>query len=430
MAAALVGRERGRGGDHVQFNGQSHTAQDSSSLLHRAVSVPSRSMSTVPSGLSNVPSSMSSSAPSHKRRASDKLGSYVALDILPEKGDHNLNPLIATPGLEKTIIPTTAKTESRWLWLLLYFLLNLALTLQNKVVLMRFPYPFTMTAVHIFISGGGSLLLQLRSIEPSSTKSRKVLIVLALYSVLYTINIAMSNVSLGLVSVPLHQVIRSLTPFFIVVMSLLLVTIPVTTILSLVPVVLGVGMATFGNYSCTFLGLAFTLFGTFLASLKSVVTNIILGGNLSRNLSFASIQITPSELLFWMSPLAFLQCISYAYGAGELAQIAQNDNWHVPLLLSNGLIAFALNYTSLTANKSFGALTMTVAANIKQVLVILVSIGYFELQVSALNAAGIAMTVLGGGLYALAEHRRRDADSRPPERDDYDEEDDNSDKEP
>lgn len=74
---------------------------------------------------------------------------------------------------------------------------------------------------------------------------RETLILVA-FSSLYTVNIAVSNLSLNLVTVPLHQVVRSTTPLFTIVISILLFgkSYLFQTYMSLVPVVIGVCLAT------------------------------------------------------------------------------------------------------------------------------------------------------------------------------------------
>jgi uncharacterized membrane protein len=113
----------------------------------------------------------------------------------------------------------------------------------------------------------------------------------------------------------------------------------------------------------------------------------------------------PLELLYRMSPLAFLQTLVYAYFAGELSSAQmyvaeQMGRREFIILLTNGVIAFALNVISFTANKKTGALTMTVAANVKQILTIVLSIMFWGLAVSWLNGIGIILTLVGGAWYA------------------------------
>jgi hypothetical protein len=85
-----------------------------------------------------------------------------------------------------------------------YFLLNLLLTLHNKLVLSSFPFPYLITSIHTLCTAFGVRFLRSRgAYVPAVIRmmSREG-VVLGMFSVLYTMNIAASNVSLHLVSVP------------------------------------------------------------------------------------------------------------------------------------------------------------------------------------------------------------------------------------
>ena len=103
------------------------------------------------------------------------------------------------------------------------------------------------------------------------------------------------------------------------------------------------------------------MLGTFLAALKTVVTNLIQTGGGNR------LKLHPLDLLMRMSPLAFIQCVVYGYFTGELDRVraygaTQMTRGKAIALLVNGVIACGLNIVSFTANKKAGALTMTVSA--------------------------------------------------------------------
>lgn len=158
---------------------------------------------------------------------------------------------------------------------------------------------------------------------------------------------------------------------------------------------LGVGFATCDEYKFTYIGFFLTVLGAVLASIKTIVTNRVQVGRLKLN---------PLDLLFRMSPLAFIQCIFYAYVTGELDRVSEfaTDNITINLasgLFLNGVIAFALNIVSFTANKKTSALTMTVAGNVKQVLSIVLSVIIFDYAITSTNSFGIILTLIGGAWY-------------------------------
>ncbi len=158
------------------------------------------------------------------------------------------------------------------------------------------------------------------------------------------------------------------------------------TYCSLVPVIAGVGLATYGDYAATTLGFITTLLGAFLAAVKTVTTNRIQTG---------SLRLPAIEILHRMSPLALVQSLAFASLFGEIeefrkhALIEHRLNFNVvAVLLMNGIIAFGLNVISFAANKKVGALTMTVAANVKQILTIVLSVAFFKLVVGTMHALG------------------------------------------
>lgn len=192
-----------------------------------------------------------------------------------------------------------------------------------------------------------------------------------------------------MVTIPFHQVLRATTPVFTIAIYRFYYsrTYSSDTYVSLVPVILGVGLATYGDYYATMLGFFLTLLGAILAALKTVVTN---------RMQTAGLHLTANELLYRLSPLAFMQSIAMAYLNGEFSGIDKflyeqgNLSMKVFLIfLINAAMAFGLNVTSFTANKKTGALTMTVAANVKQILTVLLAVMFWHLKVSFINACGM-----------------------------------------
>ncbi|OSD00468.1 TPT-domain-containing protein [Trametes coccinea BRFM310] len=321
--------------------------------------------------------------------------------------------------------------RSEAFWLALYFAFNLGLTLYNKGVLVRFPYPYTLTAVHALCGTLGGYALRSKGMYQPARLDVRSYAVLAAFSVLYSVNIAISNLSLQLVTIPFHQVVRAATPIFTTLLSALILgsTISSAKIAALAPVMLGVILATYGEYYFTALGLLLTLLGTILAALKTIYTNVLQSHpkltrrpESKRPTSFLlppSLNLHPLDLLTRMSPLAFVQCVAYAYMSGEFNRIQSPrpsnpestlsvvDGLPLLLLLGNGIIAFGLNVVSFTANGKVGALNMTVAANVKQVLTIVLAVAVFDLTITPTNALGIMITLLGGAWYAAVEYSEK-----------------------
>ena len=161
-------------------------------------------------------------------------------------------------------------------------------------------------------------------------------------------------------------------------------------------VILGVCLATYGDYYFTAWGLILTLFGTILAALKTLATHEIQTASIvarpikthprsyylrtpfgAATISLAlfprfrrhHLQMHPLDLLTRLSRLAAVQCVIYAYFFGEIDYVRQwtsrsNAARQIVLLSGNGIIACALNIVSFEANRRSGALTMGVAGHL------------------------------------------------------------------
>ncbi|PTB37800.1 uncharacterized protein TrAFT101_005322 [Trichoderma asperellum] len=296
-------------------------------------------------------------------------------------------------------IPSTVK----FTWLGTYFFLSLVLTLYNKLVLGMFHFPWLLTFLHTsFASVGTYVMLQMGYFKLSRLGRRENLSLVA-FSALFTANIAVSNLSLAMVSVPFYQTMRMLTPIFAIVIFRVWYgrTYSTMTYLSLVPLIIGATMTTAGEMSFSDAGFLLTILGVILAALKTVVTNRFMTGSLA---------LPPVEFLMRMSPLAALQALACATASGEVAgfrALVRSGEIHLgpasASLAGNGFLALLLNISSFNTNKLAGALTMTVCGNLKQCLTVMLGIFLFNVTVDFLNGAGMAVTMIGAALYSKAE---------------------------
>ncbi|KAM0459866.1 hypothetical protein ACHAPV_000116 [Trichoderma viride] len=296
-------------------------------------------------------------------------------------------------------IPSTVK----FTWLGTYFFLSLVLTLYNKLVLGMFHFPWLLTFLHTsFASLGTYAMLQMGYFKLSRLGRRENLSLVA-FSALFTANIAVSNLSLAMVSVPFYQTMRMLTPIFAIVIFRVWYgrTYSTMTYLSLVPLIIGATMTTAGEMSFSDAGFLLTILGVILAAIKTVVTNRFMTGSLA---------LPPVEFLMRMSPLAALQALACATASGEVsgfrALVRSGEINLAPAsasLAGNGFLALLLNISSFNTNKLAGALTMTVCGNLKQCLTVMIGIFLFNVSVDFLNGAGMAVTMMGAAIYSKAE---------------------------
>lgn len=288
-------------------------------------------------------------------------------------------------------------------WLLVWMANNILVTILNKAAFAKvdFKYPYALSAVHMAcnIIGAQAFFLVSRSVKPKVIEGKNQQIIV-FFSFIFSLNIAIGNTSLRWVSVNFNQMARSLVP----AITMLIATMYFQRKYSLerkyavVPIVIGVCLAFYGDISVTLIGMFYTFLCVILAALKVTVGGELLTGDL---------KLHEIDLLSKMCPLALIQIGLVSILSGEVSEIYSRWDEIVvssapQVILFSGLLSFSMNVSSFIANKVTSPLTLCIAANVKQVLVVGAGTVYFGDTVSAINVLGILIVVFGSYRYGVA----------------------------
>lgn len=266
---------------------------------------------------------------------------------------------------------------------------TVGLTLHTKWFMKANNIPWSLSALHVGLSGVGAYLIKRGKVSLSLSWK------LAAFSSLYALNIALSNVSLQLVSLALHQIIRSGTPLVTLVLewSILGRRIRASVLAVLLAIVGGIVLSVIGELETTekgsFMGISMTVLGAVVSALKGVLTNLFLKGK------------DPLDSLAKIAPLATIQCAALAIFSGEASEISR-IKWNAFILANlavNASLAFGLNWISFAVNKETSALTLTVAGNVKQAVSVALGVVIFSTPLDILGLVGMSITLVGGLIY-------------------------------
>mmetsp|Transcript_10290 Transcript_10290/g.30131 ORF Transcript_10290/g.30131 Transcript_10290/m.30131 type:complete len:373 (+) Transcript_10290:258-1376(+) len=306
--------------------------------------------------------------------------------------------------------------DASFLWLVLWMANNVGVTLLNKAAFatVDFHYPYFLSFVHMICNSVGCQIVFMSLRQDESTGKTGIFQRLLGkierkkidnagkrsiigFSVIFSLNIAIGNVSLRHVSVNFNQVMRSLVPAVTIAIGLFIgKSISSNRIFAVIPVIIGVAMAVWGDMTFSTLGFFYTCACVMLAALKVLASGEILTG---------SLKLHPVDLLGHMAPLAMIQCVVLSFLTGEVTSIASrpeiySDYYPLGVVLLSGVLSFSLNICSLMANKMTSPLTLCIAANVKQVLMIGISTVLFSTPITIMNGFGILTVLLGSARYS------------------------------
>ena len=158
----------------------------------------------------------------------------------------------------------------------------------------------------------------------------------------------------------------------------------------------------YGNPEASPFGLALVIISTLAVALWSVISATLLGpdsGLNSINLTwYASIISFVLLLLLWL-------CSSEREAAA--AYLSSRPATATAIILMGSSTAFVYNLVHFALIKVTSALTSAVAGNIKILLVIILSMIFFEKQVGPLNCTGFGVFFVGVVTYSTFTYRQK-----------------------
>ncbi|KAG1359172.1 UDP-URONIC ACID TRANSPORTER 1 [Cocos nucifera] len=299
---------------------------------------------------------------------------------------------------------TTALIIGAW------YLSNIGVLLLNKYLLSiyGYRYPIFLTTLHMLACSAYSAaaVRWLRLVPLQSVSSRRQLLKIAALSAIFCFSVVCGNTSLRYLPVSFNQAIGATTPFFTAVFSLLITCRreSATVYLALLPVVLGIVLASNSEPLFHLFGFLVCVGSTAGRALKSVVQGILLTSDAER--------LNSMNLLMYMAPMAAAILLPLSlWSEGDVvaatAAKAADDPRLLLLLFANATVAYLVNLTNFLVTKHTSALTLQVLGNAKAAAAAAVSVLIFRNPVTVMGITGFAITIVGVILYSEAKKRSK-----------------------
>jgi solute carrier family 35 protein E4 len=293
--------------------------------------------------------------------------------------------------------------------------LNIGLNFFNKEVFSErvgFTFPLFFTMFHMIASflGGAILIFVFKAAEVKRTHWTEYKWRVVLLSILFVVNISCNNASLVHLSLSVNQIVKSCVPLPTLILSIAFErdangrpkSYSCAIFASLLVTVAGSVLAVYGNPEASPFGLVLGIVSTLAVALWSVISAVLLGPDSGLN----SINLTWYASILSGGLLLCLWLVSKEKDATQ-AYLHERPGTATFIILAGSTCAFAYNLVHFALIKVTSALTSAVAGNLKILLVIILSMIFFEKRVTLLNFSGFAVFFVGVVWYSSVTYRNK-----------------------
>lgn len=335
------------------------------------------------------------------------------------------NPRFEPPTTDQLLdIPATPTAEIRQLHYSLslppsiltvaiiaaWYCSNIGVLLLNKYLLSfhGYRYPIFLTMLHMLSCAAYSLfaIKWLEIVPFQQIHSRRQFFKILALSIIFCFSVVCGNTSLRYLPVSFNQAIGATTPFFTAIFAFVITCKKESAqvYLALLPVVLGIVLASNSEPLFHFFGFLMCIGSTAGRALKSVVQGLLLTSEAER--------LHSMNLLLYMAPMAAMILLPFTlYIEGNVLAITvekgRRDWFMVFLLFANATVAYLVNLTNFLVTKHTSALTLQVLGNAKAAVAAVVSVLIFRNPVTVMGMTGFAVTIMGVILYSEARKRAK-----------------------
>jgi len=289
-----------------------------------------------------------------------------------------------------------------WYYMVQWITLSCVMILLNKAILstLDLPFPLFLTSWHMLLSATVTRVMSkisyTSSMLPAVADGRvtpKIFLERIIpIGVLFALSLAMGNQAYLYLSVSFIQMLKAFTPVAVLVAaSALGLEDPSVLQLTIVGFIsLGVSITAVGELRFNLMGFFFQIGGIVAEASRLVMQDKVLKELKLDSLS-ALYYITPVSFTTIATGFFFFESATFPWDRvlGSLA----------PILILNGVAAFALNIAIVLLISNTSALVLSLGGILKDILLVIFSIVFFGAPVSGLQVFGYAISLFSMNIY-------------------------------
>ncbi|KAI5680005.1 hypothetical protein M9H77_01232 [Catharanthus roseus] len=287
-----------------------------------------------------------------------------------------------------------------YLYLLVYILLSSGVILYNKWVLspkyFNFPFPITLTMIHMGFSGLVAFFLVrvFKVVSPVKMTFEIYATCVVPISAFFAASLWFGNTAYLFISVAFIQMLKALMPVATFLMAVICGTDKLRwdIFMNMVLVSIGVVISSYGEIHFNIVGTVYQVTGIVAEALRLVLTQVLLQKK--------GLTLNPITSLYYIAPCSFLFLFVPWYLLEMPGMEVSQIQFNFRIFFSNALCALALNFSIFLVIGRTSAVTIRVAGVLKDwILISLSTVVFPESTITTLNIVGYAIAICGVLMY-------------------------------
>jgi Tpt phosphate/phosphoenolpyruvate translocator len=317
-------------------------------------------------------------------------------------------------GASKLFGPNMGPQVVTLLFIAVWYGLNIAFNLRNKTIFNYFPFPWTVSAIHVVVGAaycGITYLLGFKEASFGRPISKQEFKQIFWPASMHAIGHIAANLSFAAVAISLTHTVKTLEPAFNVVLSraLLGTVTPTPVIATLVPIMVGVAMASAAELSFNWMGFISAMVSNLTFGFRAVLSKKAMGD--IKNLNSTAVYA-------WTTLISVFICVPAALiMEGPRLRLAvdalanSHPNFYMDLFIV-GLLYHLYNQFAFNTLSRVTPVAHGVCNVVKRVCIIGTSVVFFGNAMTNQTKLGTVIALIGTYLYTQASQRYKGASAK------------------